>query len=234
MLSSAPTLSETLERSTTTAREATEPLKNLVSQEAHKNIDYLTAKANQIVVTVSETVEKAKASFDENRQRAEPLNDSVAETVQKALSTTLQNWLEAHPLLAWLIAHPLLTLAIILLICWLFWGLLNASGRLTEKAWLAILQFPLKLGQWLWRQIARGFKGISPGSNRLSVKPTSAKEDHQRLADILSRLETLHQEQEQLMKEMQTILSVSQVATEPAIDVSSAQEPYPDQPHTQY
>ncbi|MGF1482286.1 MAG: hypothetical protein ACFB4I_22870 [Cyanophyceae cyanobacterium] len=207
---------------TQTLKEATEQLTpsqkaqgtlNHLAEKASRAVNHVNEVTSQSVATVSEIAEKAKASLDENLLRAK-LDDSVTETVQRALTMARQNWLETHPLLAWLIAHPVLALVTILFFCWLFWGLLTAIGRLTEQAWLAILQSPLKLGQWSVGQIPRGVKRLSGGSNRLPVNSHAHEEhDRKRLADILNRLEQLNQEQEQLMKEMQGILS-SKVANE--------------------
>lgn len=169
-------------------------------------VDHVNSVTDQAVVTVTETAEKAKASLDETLQRAEQLNNSVTNTVQRAVADSITNWLEAHPILAWMFAHPLFTAIIIILLLWFFLGLLNAIAQLSQQIWLVILRSPFEISQQLVGRIA---KAISPVTNSVGVKlPRVDRDDGQeRFTYVLSRLESIKQEQEQLIEEMQVIVS---------------------------
>jgi predicted PurR-regulated permease PerM len=120
--------------------------------------------------------------------------------VQRALTTSVYDWLDAHPLLSWLISHPLYTIAGILLTLLLLSGLLRAFGRMSEQVWIFILRSPFRLTQWIFKTTTAVFIAKLPATQ---VKEQNTQE---RLAEILTRLETLRQEQDSLMQEIKTIL----------------------------
>ena len=75
----------------------------------------------------------------------------------------------------------------------LFWGLLNAVARFTERFWMVLLRSPLKLSQWFFR-----------GSIHL-LKP---KDDPKKqLAQVLARLEELRKEEDQLIEQVKKFLA---------------------------
>lgn len=117
----------------------------------------------------------------------------------------LQDWLVVHPFWNWLLLHPLWLLGLTVLLLFLFAGLLGAIARLTEAIWLAVLQTPIRLVQFLFTGVTRLLK--LPFSPRLnSVSSTNQQE---RLTTLLNRLETLRQEQNELMQEIRSILAVT-------------------------
>lgn len=144
----------------------------------------------------------------------------------------VQDWLDAHPTIAWLVQNPLWAIVCLLLAIFLLWKLLAAIAQLTEKILLAILLFPLKVGQWLLAKITHWFKTTivarflpsqssdlepSPVINQTvamlkptdpvpALKPAVASDPNQRLTDIVSRLEALRREQDELLQEVKTIL----------------------------
>jgi urea transporter len=127
--------------------------------------------------------------------------ETLAEGLQRAFESMLQSWFEEHPIPAWLAAHPWVTVGLILLLILLLRGLLGAIARLVEQIWLAILRSPFVLGGWFLKLGSSLFNRpafASPESNPLTQQ--------QRLATILDRLETLRQEQDDLLKEVRTIL----------------------------
>jgi hypothetical protein len=144
-----------------------------------------------------------------------------------------QDWLDAHPTIAWLIQNPLWAIVCLLLAIFLMWKLLAAVAQLTEKILLAILLFPLKLGQWLLARITDFFKTtviarflpnqtseseplpatpsqkvamLKPTDPVPALKPAIVQDPNQRLTDIVSRLEALRREQDELLQEVKTIL----------------------------
>jgi hypothetical protein len=125
---------------------------------------------------------------------------TIGDGVQRALTTTVYDWLDAHPLLSWLITHPIYTIAGILLALLLLSGLLRAFGRMSEQVWIFILRSPFRLTQWIFRTTTALFIARLPMAQ--AKEPTS----QERIAEILTRLEALRQEQDSLMQEIKTIL----------------------------
>ncbi|MBL1176323.1 hypothetical protein [Pantanalinema sp. GBBB05] len=143
-----------------------------------------------------------------------------------------QDWLDAHPTIAWLVQNPLWAIVCLLLAIFLLWKLLAAVAQLAEKILLAILLFPLKLGQWLLAKMTHFFKTtvvarflpskspepeppptanltvamLKPTDPVPALKPAIAQDSNQRLTDIVSRLEALRREQDELLQEVKTIL----------------------------
>lgn len=120
--------------------------------------------------------------------------------VQAAIASTLQQWLSSHPAIAWMVDHPLPALFLGLLLLFLLWSLLGAITRLMEQIWIAILAMPLKSLRWLFAGALQPLKGL----DLLNRQPPVSKD--KRLAEILSRLDALRQEEAALMTEMKAIL----------------------------
>ena len=141
---------------------------------------------------------------NELSQRSERFNDAMVETLQKTTVNSLQSWLETHPIVSWLINHPLWILCIFILLLLLFGGLLRVIGRLTEETWLIIFQSPFRLARWL---IAITYKALTNASTSKVTNLIGKNDKKEQLNYILLRLEEIKQEQEELLKEMKTILN---------------------------
>lgn len=161
---------------------------------------------SQAIDTAIGTVEKTKDSFNETWQGSEKLSNSAVNALQKAIATSFENWLEAHPILAWLGAHPLLALIIFVLLWLLLGGLFRALQSLSERAWLIVLGFPIKLFQWSLRKVPQTLS--SSVNLALTESELNAKDKEKRLLSILSQLEEIKKEQEKLWEEMTTILAL--------------------------
>lgn len=139
--------------------------------------------------------------------------------------TPIREWLVAHPLWYWLFNHPLWLLALVVMVLFLFAGLLGAISRLTEAIWLMILQAPVKLVQWMFAGI---FSLVKRPFVRLDALPATAN-PQERLLILLNRLEELRQEQDQLLQEARTLIQFNpslqvappQTSTTPAQSLSS-------------
>jgi hypothetical protein len=161
---------------------------------------------SQAIDTAIGTVEKTKDSFNETWQSSEKLSNSAANVLQKEIATSFENWLEAHPVLAWLGAHPLLALIIFVLLWLLLGGLFRALQSLSERAWLIVLGFPIKLFQWSLRKVPQTLS--SSVNLALTESELNAKDKEKRLLSILSQLQEIKKEQEKLWEEMTTILAL--------------------------
>ena len=168
-------------------------------------INSLNTVTNMALKTVTETADRATASLNATIEKTEQLSESVVDEVQTAIIISIQNWLEAHPILSWMITHPFSLLGLLLLFLMLFWGLLKIIGRVSEQFWLSVLQLPLKLFQWLLRVFFRAFKNHTD-SAIVTGQKSGEDNKQERLLYILNRLEEIRQEQEELLKEMQAII----------------------------
>jgi len=126
---------------------------------------------------------------------------------QQALSAVIQTWMEEHPIAAWLIVHPLLSVGLLLVAIILLRGLLGAIAQLTERIWMAILRFPMKLASWLFTSTAQLFIRSTSDTQTPVEQPTQ----QERLIAILARLEAIQQEQDQLLKEVREVLGAESV-----------------------
>lgn len=114
----------------------------------------------------------------------------------------LRVWLATHPVVAWLVDHPLVTLGLGGIAVLLLAGLWSAIARLTEGFWLTLVRLPFQLVAW-------GFGGmvallLRRRGRRQSLSPDADR--HDRLSQILQRLETLQTEQATLHQELQLLL----------------------------
>jgi urea transporter len=128
------------------------------------------------------------------------LSNSLADGILSAATQPVEAWLTEHPLLLWLVTHPVWLFIVALLSILLLVGLIRAIGHLTEKIWLVLLRLPLQLVRWFLIQLSKLLKiGF--------IKTVAQSNQQQRLAEVLSRLEVLRQEQEALMQELKTMLA---------------------------
>jgi hypothetical protein len=73
---------------------------------------------------------------------------------ESLLLRPMQGWLAEHPLLGWLLGHPLWLLGLVVVGLLLFAGLWSAIARLTEGFWLALVQFPFRLSNWIFGAVS--------------------------------------------------------------------------------
>ena len=188
-----------------TTLQATDALNNATNLSVHK--------LNAATDSLTQTAAKTKLVLDETLQKTEQLSGAISYGAQEVVVNSMQGWMAEHPIVAWIVAHPLWSIALIVFAIFLCWSLLGAVVQLTQKAWIALLQAPLKLIQMLWSGLSQSFHRTDASSLMLPdvtqpdvTQPASQREAQERLPQILSRLEALHQEQEALMKEMRSML----------------------------
>jgi hypothetical protein len=129
-------------------------------------------------------------------------NQTLLNSLWQSLVAPLQDWINQHPLVAGLVAHPLWLLAAVLLTVFLAAGLLRAVAGLTEQFWLLLLKLPIWGVQASWRGSILLLRLILPAAKSSASKPAS-----QRLSEVLTRLEALRQEENELMRELKLLLS---------------------------
>lgn len=155
---------------------------------------------------VSESFQTVQTKSGEMvQQLSSKASNTVGKGVTDAVGMSLQNWLNAHPLIHWVVDHPLWTVGFVVLAIFLFWGLLRAIARFIEQLWLVILRSPLLLFRWILGMGTRTYEQLA-GAKDLPV-PAQVK-SQERLTEILTRLETLRQEQDALLQEVRSLLTV--------------------------
>ncbi len=201
--------------------------------QAKDKLTITTGKAvNTLTETAKQTGDSLKDSVDVTLRKAENFSNSVSTEVDKSLSAlierrldTIKVWIDAHPVISWAtkallwgVNHPILSGIILLLVIFLLWQLFKAFGSIVEKGFLYILQAPFKLIY----SLITSFKPLGNFRvGRLTIKQHEANvlnfnpeistsishEDKERLKSILTRLEAIRQEQNNLLQELRGILA---------------------------
>ncbi len=139
-------------------------------------------------------------------------------SIEHAVTNYFTHWLVTHPYLAWAISHPLPGIGLLLLLIFALSGLIKAIGRGFEQIWIFLLKTPFKLLQpifkLMWRSIERIFGHNNSRVQQVesSMIPTAPPEQIERIID---RLQALHQEQQDLIGELSTLLGSTSVKAEP-------------------
>jgi hypothetical protein len=131
-------------------------------------------------------------------------------SIEHAITSYFTQWLTAHAYLAWIVSHPLPSLGLLLLTIFSLWGLLKAVGRGIEQIWLFLLTTPFKLIQPIlrltWRSIQRIFGHTNSSGEQLESRVASQPQS-ERIERIIDRLQSLSQEQENLLGELSKLIN---------------------------
>jgi signal transduction histidine kinase len=138
-------------------------------------------------------------------------------SIEHAVTNYFTHWLVAHPYLAWAISHPLPGVGLLLVLIFALSGLIRAVGRGFEQIWLFLLKTPFRLLQplfrWMWRSIERIFGHTSSRKEQLEFKGIATAQPEQ-IERIIDRLQAIHQEQQDLVGELSTLLGATSVKAE--------------------
>lgn len=133
------------------------------------------------------------------------LHQTVGKGVVSAMNDSFQTWLNAHPTIDWTVNHPLWAAGVVLIAIFLLWGLLRAIAQFIEQVWVAILRSPLLLIQWFFGLSRSTYQRVIAAPKEMPVEPEPNLEH--RLTDLLNRLETLQQEEADVLQEVKTLLT---------------------------
>lgn len=150
------------------------------------------------------------------------MSGAASDALQSAINATVKDWIDSNPVFFWFVNHPLIYLAILLLFILSILGFFQALGSLFAEGWLFILQSPVKFMQGVMivgSKSVNNVGGVAVNS-LVSKKPeyknnsalqlrgveSNSLESQERLANILTRLEAIRQEQNQLLQEASAIL----------------------------
>ncbi|MEG4225872.1 hypothetical protein QUA35_24225 [Microcoleus sp. N9_B2] len=196
--------------------------KETINQTTNSAVNTLNQSTSQALDSVNVATEKAKASLEDSLNKAENMSGAASDALQSAIHATVTDWIDSNPVIFWLVNHPLISLAVILLFVFIILGFFQALSRFFAGGWLFLLQSPVKFMQ---RVLSVGYKSVSKvggvAVNSLVSKNSEDKnnsglqlrgvesnswESQERLANILTRLEAIRQEQNQLLQEASAIL----------------------------
>jgi len=185
--------SQSIESISQTTRRA----KDTITEAASSTLGNVTEKSGQLLNSISDATNTLKDSLQTAIQKIDSLNQTLSDGIQASINSSLNGWIDQHPQLVWLVNHPLQSFGIFLLGLFLFSGLLGAISRITEKFWLFILTYPFKIFSNIWVLVSKSLKKDDDDQKT---------ETQKRVAEILSRLESIRQEQTLLSQELESIL----------------------------
>lgn len=223
----ATTASGTSSSLTETTGQATSGVNAVTSQA----VDPVSPTAKQASNSLAEVIRRTSNSLEGTIQKAE---NAATKSVQGAMNSLIDEWIDSvkvwidsHPIVQWLVQvilwavnHPIPALIIAIALIFVLQKLLKVLGSLVERALIALLQAPLKLGQLLLKTSAKSLgklgRAVQPVANQeetleLKALTESVKNSQkERLANILTRLEVIRQEQDQLIQEVAAIVALDE------------------------
>lgn len=215
-------VSETTNKAVDAVSHSATTAKETITQTTNSAVNTLNQTTSQAVDSVTQATEKAKISLEDSIHKAGNMSDAASNAIQSAINGTVKDWIDSNPVIFWLVSHPLIGLAMVLLFILTVLGFFQALGSLFAQGWLFILQSPVKFMQGV---LSVGSKSVSnvggvAVNSLVSKNPedknnsalqlrgveSNSLESQERLANILTRLEAIRQEQNQLLEEVSAIL----------------------------
>ncbi|MEG4404371.1 hypothetical protein [Microcoleus sp. MON2_D5] len=216
-------VSETTNKAVDAVSHSAATAKETINQTTNSAVNTLNPSTSKALESVTQATEKAKASLEDSLQKAGIISDATSNALQSAIDGMFKNWMDSHPVVLWLVSHPLISLAMLLLFIFIILGFLQALGNFFAKGWLFILQIPLKLMQGVLSLASKSVSNLGgvvvnslvsknpkdKNNSALQLRgvESNSLESQERIANILTRLEAIRQEQNQLLQEASAILS---------------------------
>ncbi|MBD2496826.1 hypothetical protein [Nostoc sp. FACHB-280] len=186
---------------------------NNVSEITNQTFGAITEQAKH---TGHDIVNSVEGKFQQLEQLSNTISTEIERTINSLINHQLDNvqrWVDTHPViywglnfLNWGVNHPLFGLVIVLLAVFIIWQLFKAFGRLLEKGLLTTLTAPFKLMKPLFKF---SFKPLSflAGNSKDELLNSQYKQD--KLSQLLNRLESIKQEQNDILQEITAIVSAN-------------------------
>ena len=187
---------ESTSQSVESINQTTERAKDTITEAASSTLGNVTEKSSQLLNSITNVTNTLKDSLQTTIEKIDSLNQTLSDGIQASINSSLNSWIDKHPLLVWLINNPLQCFGILLLGLFLFSGLLGAISRITEKFWLFVLTYPFKIFSNNWMLISKSLQKDDDNQKTEAQK---------RVTEILSRLESIRQEQTLLSQELESV-----------------------------
>lgn len=191
------TVLESTSQSVETINQVTGRARDTITEAASSTLGNVTEKSGQLLNSITNATNTLKDSLQTTIEKIDSLNQTLSDGIQASINSSLNSWIDKHPQLVWLINHPLQFFGILLLGLFLFSGLLGAISRITERFWLFVLTYPFKIFSNSWLLISKSLQKDDDNQKTEAQK---------RVTEILSRLESIRQEQTLLSQELESLL----------------------------
>jgi hypothetical protein len=118
---------------------------------------------------------------------------------------------QIQTLVGWVMSHPVWAIATLLLAIVLLQMVADLVKRILKASLTFVLKLPLTLSQWIWQSVTARFLGKAspshsfPNESQPAVLPQAVQIDQ-----LISRLDTLREEQDQVVAELKTLLASEQ------------------------
>jgi hypothetical protein len=188
---------ESTSQSVETINQTTGRARDTITEAASSTLGNVTEKSGQLLNSITNATNTLKDSLQTTIEKIDSLNQTLSDGIQASINSSLNSWIDKHPQLVWLINHPLQCFGILLLGLFLFSGLLGAISRITERFWLFVLTYPFKIFSNSWLLISKSLQKDDDNQKTEAQK---------RVTEILSRLESVRQEQTSLSQELESLL----------------------------
>ena len=188
---------ENTSQSVESINQTTGRARDTITEAASSTLGNVTEKSGQLLNSITNATNTLKDSLQTTIEKIDGLNQTLSDSIQASINSSLNSWVDKYPQLVWLINHPLQCFGILLLGLFLFSGLLGAISRVTEKFWLFILTYPFKIFSNSWMFISKSLQ---------KDDDSQKTEAQKRIAEILSRLESMRQEQTLLSQELEALI----------------------------
>lgn len=211
-----------------TFTQTAENAKNSFTQTAEKAADNVSLASGKAVKTIAETAkqaedslvetfEKSKNSLEDTIKKAEQLSAVASTAIENAVNDFINHrldainlWIDTHPAISWTIKsliwgvnHPIYSIVIILLSIFIMWQLIKAFSRLIEQGLLVTLTAPFKFVQSFFKF---SFKPLAIFTDN-STSDLSSQPNNELLAKLLTRLEVIKQEQNDILQQITNLVS---------------------------
>lgn len=154
-------------------------------------------------------------------------DDRLVNNLENSFNSSVNGWLIQHPFVAGLVHHPLISLVIgligIILIVRLFATIYRVIAATIDRMWLWILQSPFLLLKFLFGWEVKP-KNPAPGSNTL-ITNYEVTHNPEQLAEIITRLDTIQQQQQQILQDIAQLKRAAKVIEPKQIALSPTNKP---------
>jgi ABC-type transporter Mla subunit MlaD len=190
-------VSEKASQAVETINQAAGEARETFTEAASSILGNVAERGGQLLNSTTDATNTLKDSPQTTIEKIDSLNQTLSDGIQASINSSLNSWIDKYPQLVWMINHPLQFFGMLLLGLFLFSGLPGAVSRVTERFWLFILTYPFKIFSGSWLLILKSLR--KDDSNQKN-------ETRIRVAEILSRLESIRQEQALLSQELESLL----------------------------
>jgi vacuolar-type H+-ATPase subunit H len=208
---------------------------NAVNGTAQKASSSVKNATNQVLNILSETGDKAKESVQKTLHSVGNFGNSITTKVDDSVSTAInrplngiKTWIDAHPIVAWITKviawgfhHPIIGIISLIVFIFLLKIFIKALSNFLEQAFLTLLNAPGNFSKLIFSLIFQPKNNVVDTQAKVIEQPeipvpaTSISPEHkERVTSILTRIEVIKHEQNELLQELKSLLLLDEVKVE--------------------